>query len=151
VVAVAVALAAAPVVARADEEEEIAFEKLPPAVQSAARKHLGSADVRRASKETDAAGEVTYEIETRENGRDKDVVLDSEGALLEISRELEGSALPGPVLAGIRALLPGGRILEAESTDRGGIVTYEAVVITATGMLSKVRVDAEGRKLAPSP
>jgi hypothetical protein len=47
--------------------------------------------------------------------------------------------------------LPGGRILEAESTDRGGIVTYEAVVITATGMLSKVRVDAEGRKLAPSP
>jgi hypothetical protein len=143
-------LAGAPVSSRADEEK-IAFEQLPPAVQSAARKHLGPSELKGAVKETDDQGAVAYEIETSENGKDKDIVLDSDGRLLEISRELDVSALPPPVLEGIRALASGGRILEAESTDRGGIVTYEAVVITPAGRLSKFRVDAEGRKLAPNP
>ncbi len=142
-----VALSMAPI--PQEEEEEVDFESLPSAVRRAAQEHVRREDIRRVTKETENGGVVTYEIETLEKGRDKEVVLDSEGVLLEIARELDVSALPRPVLEGLRALASGGRVLEAESTDRGGTVTYEAVVLTPAGKLSKVRVDAEGRKLAP--
>ena len=68
---------------------------------------------------------------------------------MEIAREMDVESLPRPVFDGLMGLAGGGRILEVESVSRADIVTYEAVVVTPAGRLSRVKVGADGTRLAP--
>ena len=129
-------------------EEEIPLDDLPPHVREVAEEHVGEGEIRGAVKEIER-GEITYEIEIIENGREKDVVIDADGRLVEIEHELDVDSLPKLVFDGLMELAGGGRILEVESTSRADTVTYEAIVATPSGRLRKVKVGADGARLAP--
>ena len=68
---------------------------------------------------------------------------------MEIEREMDVESLPQRVFDGLMELAGGGRILEVESTSRADTVTYEAVVVTPMGRLRRVKVGADGTRLAP--
>ena len=131
-----------------ETEEDIPFDQLPPSVRKVAEEHVGKGEIRRVVKEVER-GAISYEIEIVENGKEKDVVIDSNGELVEIGREMDVESLPKRVFDGLIELAGGGRILEVESTSRADTVTYEAVVVTPAGGLRKVKVGADGRRLAP--
>ena len=132
-----------------ESEVEIPLEELPPVVREAADEHVGQGEIRSVVKEVED-GEVHFEIEILEDGRERDVLIDSRGEVVEIGQELDVESLPKLVFDRLVSLSEGGRILEVESTSRGDTVTYEAIVATPAGRLRRVKVGADGRRLAPS-
>ncbi len=69
-----------------EDEEKIEFKNLPPAVQDTVKREAGNSKIDELSKETED-GKTFFEIEFKQNGREVEIKIAENGAVLE--REIE--------------------------------------------------------------
>ena len=128
------------------QEKKIKRADLPPAVEKTVAAQSAGATVRGFSEEKEK-GQVYYEAEMTVNGHSKDVLIDSNGAIVEVEEEVALDALPAPVKAGLQSKAGSGKILKVESiTKHDKLVAYEAKV-TTNGKKSEIQVGPDGKRL----
>ena len=126
-------------------EAKVSFQDLPAAVQASAKRQSKGATVRGYAKEIEH-GQTYYEVETKISGRNKDILLDEKGAVVEIEQEMDRKDVPEAVMTGLKKAAAGGSLQSIESVTRGQKVSYEAVVQTA-GRKHEVAVDQSGNRI----
>src|SRR5207302_74433 len=129
-----------------DKEETVKLRDLPQAVQNTVKEKSKGATLKRVSKETEN-GKTQYEAEMIVDGHSKDLLIDSEGNVVEIEEQVKLSSLPEEVQAGIKENAGKGKILKVESVTKGSNVIYEALIATG-GKRSEIAVGTDG-KLIP--
>jgi uncharacterized membrane protein YkoI len=93
-------------------------------------------------------GQIFYEAEMTVNGHSKDVLVDTNGAVVEIEEQVALDSLPAAVQQGLQAKAGGNKIVKVESlTKHDKLVAYEAKVQTA-GKKKEIQVDPDGKPLA---
>jgi uncharacterized membrane protein YkoI len=95
------------------------------------------------SKETER-GKTVYEVETKVNGKGRDLVLDQAGTVVETEEEVDLDAIPAAAKAAIQKRAPGGTIVKVERLTARSAVSYEAAVRTKAGRNIEVGVNADG-------
>jgi hypothetical protein len=146
---IAVGLVAGLVVAgtASGQERKIRRSELPPAVERTVAAQSQGAKIRGFSQESES-GQALYEVDMMVNRHSKDVLIDANGAVVEVEEQVVLEALPAPVHAGLTAKARGGKIGKVESiTKQGRLVAYEAVV-TSNGKRSEIQVGPDGKSLA---
>jgi hypothetical protein len=126
----------------ADTEVKVKMQDLPAPVQKAARELLKSATLVGLNKEVEG-GKTVYEVETKLNGRSRDVSLDSNGTVVEVEEETDISAIPAAARDALTRLAAGGKMGKVETVTAGSAVSYETVV-TRAGRHKEVAVNADG-------
>jgi hypothetical protein len=130
--------------ARADEEEKVALDKLPAPVKAALKARFPGAELKGASKESEE-GETIFEVSLTYKGDKYDVALEPDGEIEEVERAIFVDALPSAVVKAIKARYPKAKIEEAEEvTDEDGEVCYEVAVV-ADGKEVEVAVTPKGK------
>ena len=128
------------------QERKISRADLPPAVAQAVAHQAEGAVLRGLSQELDK-GQIYYEAEWLVQGRTRDVLMDTTGAIVEVEEQVDLDSLPVPVKAGLAAKAGAGRILQVESlTKRGQLVAYEAQVKAGTKR-TEIQVGPDGAAL----
>lgn len=124
-------------------EKPVKMKDLPKAVQTTVQEQSKGATVRGLSKETDH-GKTYYEVELMVKGHNKDVLMDSTGAVVEIEEEIAIASVPPAVKAEIEKHVGGGKIMMVESvTKNDAVVAYEAHVKTGNKR-SEIKVAPDG-------
>ena len=108
-------------------EKSVKFETLPAAVQAAMKQQTQGSTIVGYSKEVDK-GKTTYEVETKMNGKTRDMEFDPSGKLLITEQEIEMSDVPAPAKASIEKQANGAKITKIERVTEGAAVRYEAVI-----------------------
>jgi len=81
------------------------------------------------------------------DGHSKDILIDKEGAVVEIEEQLAFESLPAAVKEGLRSKAGQGKILKVEGlTKHEKLVAYEAKVST-NGRLKEIQVRPDGRAI----
>ena len=128
------------------QEKKIKRSDLPPAVEKTVAAQSKGATIRGFSQEKEN-GQTFYEAEMMVNGHSKDVLIDSNGGIVEVEEEVAMDALPGSVKDGLQAKAGKGKLGKVESlTKHDKLVAYEAVV-HAKGKKSEIQVGPEGQPL----
>ena len=129
--------------AAAVADTKVKMEDLPAAVQKAVKEQTRSADLVGLSKEVEK-GKTMYEVETKVNGKSRDLLLDSTGAVVEVEEEVDLSSVPAAAKAAIEKKAAGGTIKKVETVTKGSSVSYEAAIKTKAGKNIEVGVNADG-------
>jgi len=124
-------------------ESKVKMEDLPLAVQKTAKGQSKNATLAGLSKEVEG-GKTVYEIETKVNGKSRDVVVDAMGAVIEVEEEVEMSSLPVAAQEAIRQKIGGGKLKKIEAVTKGSTVSYEASYLGKRGKTSEFAVNADG-------
>jgi uncharacterized membrane protein YkoI len=128
------------------QEKKIKRADLPPAVEKTVAAQSVGATVKGFSKEIEK-GQTYYEAELIVNGHTKDILIDPNGAIVEVEEEVAMSALPAEVKAGLQAKAGEGKLVKVETlTKNDKLVAYEAQV-TKGGKKSEVQVGPDGKPL----
>jgi hypothetical protein len=128
------------------QEKKIKRADLPPAVEKTVAAQSVGATVRGFSQEKEKR-QVYYEAEMTVNGHSKDVLIDPNGAVVEVEEDAAIDALPPAVKAGLQSKAGCGKIVKVETlTKRDKLVAYEAEVNT-NGKKSEVQVGPDGKPL----
>jgi len=128
------------------QEKKIKRSDLPPAVEKTVAAQSAGATVKGFSKENEK-GQTYYEAEMVVNGHSKDIVIDTNGAIVEVEEEVAMNALPPDVKVGLQAKAGEGKLIKVESiTKKDKLVAYEAQV-TKDGKKSEVQVGPDGKPL----
>ena len=116
---------------------------LPAAVQQTVREQSKGGAIRGLAKEVEN-GKTLYEVELKMNGRNRDVLIDPSGKVVEIEEEVAVDSLPAAVKAGLEKQTGKGRIIGVESITRdNAIIAYEAKIWKA-GKTSEVKIGLDG-------
>jgi uncharacterized membrane protein YkoI len=124
-------------------ETKVPIEQLPPAVQTAIKGQTAGATVLGASKEREH-GRMTYEVETKRDGKGRDLTFDERGSLLEVEQEVDLDSIPAPAREAIQKKVAGGTVKKVESVTQGSTTSYEADVKAKDGKTREVAVNADG-------
>jgi hypothetical protein len=125
-------------------ERPVKMRQLPAAVQATAKEQSKGATVRGYSKEVEG-GQTFYEVSLRVGGRNKDVLIDPTGAVVEVEEEVSLDSLPQAARAEIEKHKGRGRIVMVESKAKNGtIVSYEAHIKVGRKYL-EVQVTPDGQ------
>lgn len=124
-------------------DTRISKNQLPAAVQTAMKAQTTGSHILGYSKETEG-GRTTYEVETRRNGKGRDLSFDADGHLLETEQQVQMSDVPGPARHALEQRARGGEITKVESVTAGNSVSYEATVAMKNGRKTEVAVNADG-------
>jgi hypothetical protein len=128
------------------QEKKIKRSDLPPAVEKAVAAQSEGATIRGFSQEKEK-GQTFYEAEMVVNDHSKDVLIDSNGDIVEVEEEVAMDSLPGSVKEGLQAKAGKGKLQKVESlTKHDKLVAYEAVVQT-NGKKSEIQVGPDGKPL----
>jgi hypothetical protein len=128
------------------QEKKIKRSDLPSAVEKTVAAQGAGATVKGFSKENEN-GQTFYEAEMVVNGHSKDILIDANGAIVEVEEEVAMDALPADVKAGLQAKAGEGKLVKVETiTKKDKLVAYEAVV-TKGGKKSEIQVGPEGKPL----
>ena len=128
------------------QEKKINRSDLPPAVEKTVAAQSAGATVKGFSKETEK-GQTYYEAEMVVNGHSKDILIDANGAIVEVEEEVAMNVLPADVKAGLQAKAAEGKLVKVESIiKKDKLVAYEAQV-TKAGKKSEVQVGPDGKPL----
>ena len=131
----------------AAQEKKIQRTDLPPAVEKTVSEQSRGATIKGFSQEQEN-GQIFYEAEMTVNGHSKDVLVDTNGSVVEIEEQVALDSLPAAVQQGLQAKADGGKIVKVESlTKHDKLVAYEAKVQT-NGKKKEVQVDPDGKPLA---
>jgi hypothetical protein len=129
------------------QEEKIERKALPAAVEKTVAAQSQGAKIKGFSQEKEKE-RTYYEAEMTVNGHSKDVLIDADGAVVEIEEQVAFDSLPAAVKDGLQAKAGTGKLLKVESlTKRGKLVAYEAVIQSA-GKKKEIQVGADGKPLA---
>ena len=124
-------------------DTKVKVDQLPPAVQTAMKEQTAGAAILGASKEREH-GRMTYEVETKRDGKGRDLTFDENGSLLEVEQEVDLDSIPGPAKKAIQNKIAGGTVKKVESVTQGATTSYEAAVRTKNGKNREVAVNADG-------
>jgi hypothetical protein len=128
------------------QEKKIKRSDLPPAVEKTVAAQSAGATVKCFSKENEK-GQTYYEAEMIVNGHTKDVLIDINGAVVEVEEQVAMDALPADVRAALQAKAGEGKLVKVETiTKKDKLVAYEAQ-ITKGGKKSEVQVGPGGKPL----
>ena len=129
-----------------DSETKINQSELPAAVRQTVQAETKGATIRGFSEEIEK-GQTYYEAELSVNGHSKDVLMDSNGKVVEVEEEVAPNSLPQSVLQGLKAKAGAGAISKVESlTKNGKLVAYEAKVRNGSKK-SEIQVGPDGKPL----
>jgi hypothetical protein len=125
-------------------EKKVKLKDLPKAVQKTVQEQSKGATIRGLAEESDD-GKTFYELELRVKGHTRDVLIDVDGAVVEVEEEVALEALPPIVKSSFQTHAGKGKILLVESISKNDtIVAYEAQIKTGR-KLSEVKVGADGQ------
>jgi uncharacterized membrane protein YkoI len=128
------------------QENKIKRSDLPPAVEKTVAAQSQGATIRGFSKEKEN-GKTLYEAELIINGHSKDVLIDANGAVVEVEEQVALDSLPTAVRDGLQSKAGKGKLIRVESlTKHDKLVAYEAKVVT-DGKKSEVQVGPDGTPL----
>ena len=123
-------------------ETPVKMKDLPPAVQKTVQEQTKGAQIKGLSKEIEK-GKTMYEVETMLNGKARDLLIDSTGALVSVEEAVAIDAIPPAAKAAIERLSAGGKIKSVEAVTKGQTVSYEAVIVKGLKK-SEIVVAADG-------
>jgi uncharacterized membrane protein YkoI len=124
-------------------EKKVKLESLPPAVQLAVKEQTKDSTLVGVSTEKEK-GKTMYEVETKVNGKSRDLVLDGTGAVMEVEEEVDLDSIPAAAKAAIQKRAGSGTITKVEKLTAGSTVSYEAAIQTKAGRKIEVGVNADG-------
>ena len=132
--------------AAAAQEQRAKLKNLPPAAQKTVEEQSKGAIIRGLSKEVEK-GKTQYELELTVNGHSKDMIIDPNGAILEVEEGITLDSLAPEVRAEVEKTIGQAKLLRLESVTKGGVLTgYEATVSKA-GRKSGVEMGPDGKLL----
>jgi len=112
------------------QEKKIKRSDLPAAVEKTVAAQSQGTKIRGFSEEKDQ-GQTNYEAELVVNGHSKDILIDGNGAIVEIEEQVAINSLPAPVKEGLQAKAGKGKLLKVEYvTKHDKLVAYEAQVMS---------------------
>jgi uncharacterized membrane protein YkoI len=127
-----------------EQESHVKMKDLPAAVQQTVREQSKGATIRGLSREVEN-GETNYEVELRVNGHNRDVLIDPNGAVVEVEEQVTLASLPAAVRTAIDQNAAGGRVVLVESlTKSGSLMWYEAHVKKG-GKSREIKINPEGQ------
>jgi uncharacterized membrane protein YkoI len=139
-------LAAVGTGAAQDQEKKIKRSDLPAAVEKTVAAQSAGATIKGFSQEKEN-GQIFYEVEMTVNGHTKDMLIDANGAVVEVEEEVALDALSQEIKAGLLARAGKGKITAVETIKKHDkLVAYEAKVDT-NGKKSEVQVGPDGKPL----
>jgi uncharacterized membrane protein YkoI len=128
------------------QEKKIKRSDLPAAVEKTVAAQSVGATVKGFSKEIER-GQTYYEAELIVNGHTKDILIDANGAIVEVEEEVAMDAVPPEVKAGLQTKAGQGKLVKVETlTKNDKLVAYEAQVRKG-GKKSEVQVGPGGKPL----
>jgi len=128
-------------------EKPIKMKDLPEAVRKTVQEQSKGATLGGLTKELEK-GQIFYEAKLKVNGHNKDLLIDSSGAIVEIEEVVTLNSLPAAVKATILKSAGKGKITSVESiTKNNALEAYEAH-ITRAGKSSEIKVDAGGKLIS---
>ena len=139
------AIAAVFALGAAASEKKVDFKDLPSPVQAAVKEQTRNATLVSITSEVEK-GKTTYEVETKVNGKSRDVTLDPSGTLLSVEEETTLDQIPAAAKAAIEKQAAGGKVFKVETVTQGKTVTYEAH-IEKQGKKKEFTVNAEGKQV----
>lgn len=123
-------------------ETKVKLGNLPPAVQAAVKEQTKNAML--VGLSTEKEGRTLYEVETKVNGKGRDLLLDQNGAVVETEEEVALDSIPAAAKAAIQKRATGATITKVEKLTAGSAISYEAVIRTRAGKNVEVGVNADG-------
>ena len=123
-------------------DTKIKLADLPPAVQAAVQEQTKNATLVGISKEVEK-GKTMYEVETKVNGKTRDLMLDASGKILSVEEEVDINSIPAAAKAAIEKKVAGAKIKRVETVTEGSKVSYEAQY-EKNGKTAEVAVNADG-------
>ena len=112
--------------APAAEDDKLKFDDLPKAVKKTVKEKFPEAKYRGISKEKNEEGEMVFEVEMTIEGKSVDIIIDDEGDIETIEKEIEVEDLPRAVIKAAKAKFSDAKIEKVEEvTDEEGVVVYE--------------------------
>lgn len=128
-------------------EEDVSKHQVPKAILEAFEKAYPNAQEVEFEKKI-VAGKAVYEVEYTENGREYEILYDSDGVILQMEETLDVKALPEPIVQAISKAYPKATIEDAEKVMKpdGTVIIYE-VEIKAEGKKLELELDANGKIL----
>jgi uncharacterized membrane protein YkoI len=128
------------------QEKKVKRSDLPPAVEKAVAAQSQGATIRGFSEEKEN-GQTFYEAELIVDGHSKDILMDANGAVVEVEEQVALDSLPAAVKEGLQSKAAKGKVVKVESlTKHDKLVAYEAQVMTG-GKKSEVQVGPDGKPL----
>jgi hypothetical protein len=125
------------------DEQPVALEQTPAAVQSAIVKALGSQKPEKIVIEN-VDGKKVYEVTYHVNGQEHSAEFTPAGEMLEQEADVEVSSLPPAVSAAVLQKYPGAKIEEAADVTSGGQRFYEIGVKPSSGGAREMQINADG-------
>ncbi len=126
---------------RGDESE--AGEPRLAAVQSAIKSQIQDATILGITSEKED-GKTTYEVETKVNGKGRDVSFDQKGAVVETEDAVDLNSIPADAKTALQKRAATGTITKVEKITEGTAVSYEAAIKTKAGKSVEAGVNADG-------
>jgi len=123
-------------------DQKVQLKDLPAAVQKTIQEETRNAEIVGLAEEQEA-GKTVYEVETRVNGKSRDVTVDTAGQVIEREEEVALDTIPAAAKAAIEKAAAGSTIEKVESVTRGGATNYEAS-LKKGGKKSEIVVGSDG-------
>ena len=124
-------------------ESKVKVEDLPAAVQKTVKEQTQNAKLVGLGKEKEG-GKTVYELETMINGKSRDLMIDSTGAILSVEDEIALDSIPAAAKKAIQQKVAGGKITKVETVTKGSEVSYEAAYTSKSGKKAECGVNADG-------
>lgn len=123
-------------------ETKIRVEDAPAPVQKTVQAETKNATLVGLTKEREH-GKLVYELETKRDGKSRDLMIGGDGAILSVEQEVALDSIPAPAKAAIEKRAAGGKVSKVEEVTEGGKVAYEAALVVK-GKKSEVKFSADG-------
>jgi hypothetical protein len=119
------------------------------AVEAAFKKTYPNATMKSVKKET-LDGRAVYEVESVDNGRDRNVIYNPDGSVVTIEDVMTEAEFPAAVTAAIVKRYPKATITVREklTITQGAVVHYEAE-LTGAGAVKEVVLTVDGQWVSP--
>ncbi len=128
------------------QERKITRAQLPPAVEKTVARESDGATVKGFASEVEK-GQRFYEASLTVNGRNKDILMDKSGHIVEVEEEVSLDSLPSSVQVALKKASGAGTIEFVESiTKNGQLVAYEGHVKRGKKRF-EIQVGPNGEKL----
>src|SRR5262245_21277288 len=125
-------------------EKKVKVEDLPDAVQAAVKEQTRTATLVGITTEKEK-GKILYEVETKANGKSRDLLLDQAGTVVETEEEVDMEEVPAPAKAALQKRAAGGSISKVERVTAGQTISYEGIIKTKAGKTIEYAVTADGK------
>ncbi len=123
-------------------EKKVKVQDLPRAVQETVKAQTKDSALVGVTKEVED-GKTVYELETRANGRARDLLIDGSGVIISVEQEVTLDAIPPAAKAAIEKRAGSGKITKVETVTKGQTMIYEAAVVKR-GKRSEILVGSDG-------